>query len=121
MPKSEVKAMQITSEKIIESIEQLPIIEQEKVWHWLEEKRKPRNSGENWNERIEKFRLARRWIDENRENYLGNWVCLNGDELVAFGKDAKKVYAEAKAKGIKIPFIEQIREAETAPFWGGWD
>ena len=108
-------------EKVIESIKQLPPVEQEKVWHWLEEKRKPRPTGENWDERTEKFRRALGWIDEHRREFLGKWVCLDGDKLVSFGDDAKKVYAEAKAKGIAIPFIEQVREAETAPFWGGWD
>ena len=108
-------------EKVIESIQQLPLIEQEKVLHWLEEKRKPRPTGENWNERVEKFHLALRWIDEHRQEFLGKWVCLDGDRLVSYGEDAKKVYSEAKAEGIEIPFIEQVREEETAPFWGGWD
>ncbi len=108
-------------EKVIESIQQLPPIEQEKVLHWLEEKRKPRPTGENWNERVEKFHSAMRWIDEHRAEFLGKWVCLDGDKLISYGEDAKKVYSEAKAKGIEIPFIEQVREEETAPFWGGWD
>ena len=113
--------MQTDAEQVIESIQQLPAPEQEKVWHWLEEKRKPRKTQENWNKRIEKFHLAMRWIDEHRQAYLGKWVCLDGDKLISSGIDAKKVYAEAKSKGIKIPFIEQVCEEDTAPFWGGWD
>lgn len=108
-------------EKIIESIQQLPANEQEKVLHWLEEKRKPRRVEIDWQERNEKFHLALRWIDEHRQEFLGKWVCLDGETLVSYGEDAKKVYAEAKAKGIKIPFIEQVREKETSPYWGGWD
>ena len=109
------------AEQIIESIRQLPANEQDKVLHWLEENRKPRPAENNWDERTEKFHLAMRWIDEHRAEFLGKWVCLDGDRLISYGEDAGQVYAEAKAKGIKIPFIEQVREVETAPFWGGWD
>ena len=113
--------MQTNAENVIESIRQLPPPEQEMVWHWLDEKRKPREWRENWNGRIEKFHLAMRWIDEHRREYLGQWVCLDGDELIAHGSDARQVYTQAKEKGVRIPFIEQVREPETSPYWGGWD
>lgn len=75
----------------------------------------------DWQERNEKFQKALRWIDEYRAEYLGKWVCLDGETLIAHGADAKQVYAEAKSKGIKIPFIEQVREKEPSVYWGGWD
>ena len=75
----------------------------------------------DWKERNEKFQKALHWIDENRTEFLGKWVCLDGEILISHGDDAKQVYREAKAEGIEIPFIEQVREEESAPFWGGWD
>ena len=75
----------------------------------------------DWRERNEKFQKALHWIDENRAEFLGKWVCLDGEMLIAHGADAKQVYDEAKSKGIKIPFIEQVREKETSAYWGGWD
>ncbi len=108
-------------EQVVETIQKLSAAEQEKVLRWLEEKKRPRKSENNWDERTEKFHLAMRWIDENREKYLGKWVCLDGDKLISSGIEAKEVFAEAKAKGIKIPFIEQVRKEETSPFWGGFD
>lgn len=54
-----------------------------------------------------------KWIAENRDQYLGQWVCLDGDELVSYGEDAIKVHREAKNKGIEIPFVSQVREEET--------
>ena len=75
----------------------------------------------DWQERNEKFQKALKWIEKNRQEYLGKWVCLDGDKLIASGDDAKEVYAEAKAKGIEIPFIEQVREKELSVYWGGWD
>ncbi len=69
---------------------------------------------------MEKFELARRWLDQYRQAYLGQWVCLDGATLISNGNDARQVYREAKAKGIVIPFIEQVREEDAAPFWEGW-
>lgn len=113
--------MQTNAEQIIESIQSLPVPEREKVFHWVDEERKPQRAAENWDERTNKFKDALLWIDENRGEYLGKWVCLDGGRLVASGDDAKAVFEEARAKGIEIPFIEQVREVESAPFWGGWD
>jgi membrane protein involved in colicin uptake len=108
-------------EQVVETIQKLSAAEQERVLRWLEEKKKPQRNENNWDERTEKFHLAMRWIEENREKYLGKWVCLDGDKLISSGVDAKKVFAEAKANGTKIPFIEQIREEESSPIWGGFD
>jgi hypothetical protein len=71
-----------------------------------------------WQEIVEKFRRAMHWIDKHRAEYAGQWVCLEGDTLISHGVDAKRVYAEADAKGVPSPFVEFI-EAETLP-WGGW-
>lgn len=108
-------------EQVVATIQKLSAAEQEKILHWLEERNKPRKNGNNWEEETEKFHLAMSWIDENREKYLGKWVCLDGNKLISSGVDAKKVLAEAKAKGIEIPFIEQVRKAESSPFWEGFD
>lgn len=108
-------------QQVIKSIQQLPVNEQEQILHWLEEQRKPRRTEIDWQERNKKFQKALKWIEENRQEYLGKWVCLVGDKLIASGNDAKEVYGDAKAKGIKIPFIEQVREEESSAYWGGWD
>jgi hypothetical protein len=113
--------MSANLEKVIQSIQQLSAAEQEKVLRWLEETRKPQPVISNWQERTEKFHLALRWIDQHRQAYLGQWVCLDGETLVSNGSDARQVYKEAKAKGITIPFIQQVREEDATPFWGGWD
>ena len=55
---------------------------------------------------------------ENREKYMNEWVCLEGDELVAHGTDALEVDRRAREAGIEAPFLEHIVE-EKYPF-GGW-
>jgi hypothetical protein len=59
-------------------------------------------------------------LDENREKYLGQWVALDGDRLIASGPTAKEVYSKAKAEGVDIPFVELVSERESVPFTGGW-
>src|SRR5436305_6055087 len=108
-------------EQIIQSIQQLSAPEQEKVRQWLEERREVNEAQDDWQGRTEKFRRATSWIDSHRQEYLGQWVCLDGDNLISHGTDAKKVYTEAKDRGIKIPFVQQVREEDQSPFWGGWD
>src|SRR5829696_4874590 len=59
------------------------------------------------------------WIDAHRDEYLGQWVALQGDRLVAHGTDAKAVYDEARNLGIASPYLEQVAPKEAA-FIGGW-
>jgi hypothetical protein len=35
----------------------------------------------------------------------GHWVVLEGDEIVAHGKDAIRVVARARRKGVTVPFL----------------
>ena len=61
-----------------------------------------------------------RWLDENRRAYLGKWVALDGDKLIADGAAAKEVYQAASAASVRVPFVELVTEAETPPFCGSW-
>ncbi len=60
------------------------------------------------------------WLNENRPKYLGQWVALDGDRLIASGQTAKEVYSKAKAEGVKMPFVDLVQDEESAPFSGGW-
>ncbi len=59
------------------------------------------------------------WIEAHRDEYLGQWVALDGDRLVAHGKDAREVYLAAREKGVKAPFLEQMMPS-IEPYMGGW-
>jgi len=61
----------------------------------------------------------RAWIDAHREQYLHQWVALDGDRLLAHGLDAKQVYDEARQQGITSPYLAQVSPAGEA-FIGGW-
>jgi hypothetical protein len=61
----------------------------------------------------------RAWIEAHRDEYLDQWVALDGDRLIAHGADAKKVYDEAREQGITAPYLERVSPKLEA-FMGGW-
>ena len=61
----------------------------------------------------------RAWLEAHRDEYLGEWVALDGDRLLAHGSDARIVYEAARAKGVEAPFVERVQPKVDA-FMGGW-
>ena len=111
-----------TAEQIIENVRALPISEQERFFDLAEEEKRrvlsKKEAGKaELKDEQKRFQLAVKWLDENRQKYLGQWVCLDGDQLIAHGTDAVKLYQEAREKGIKVPFVEHIVEEKEA--YGG--
>src|SRR5687767_14872187 len=107
-------------DQIIKSIEQLPAAEQERIRQWLEDKEATNGGGHDSQAPANRSAKALRWLHENREKYIGQWVALDGDRLIASGATAKEVYSKAKAEGVQIPFVELVTEQESEPFTGGW-
>jgi hypothetical protein len=60
-----------------------------------------------------------KWLKEHRHEYMGQWVALDGDRLIAHGPNAREVYQAARETGIVSPFLEQILPTDELPF-GGW-
>jgi hypothetical protein len=60
-----------------------------------------------------------RWLKEHRHEYIGQWVALDGDQLISAGPNARQVSEAAQAAGVKVPFIAQIDPPDELPF-GGW-
>jgi len=116
--------MQTTYEQVIEAARQLSPEEIEKLGEWARQQQSAAQEANGKDaaveEEIRKYKLATRWIGEHRKEYLGQWVCLDGDVLISHGGDAVKVHAQAKAKGIKAPFLEHIVE-EPEAYLGGWE
>lgn len=106
--------------QIVKSIRQLPATEQEELRLWLEDKKS--SNGANRSRQAEAGRSEKslRWLNKNRREYMGQWVALDGDRLIANGQTAKEVYSKSKAEGVKVPFVDLVQEEETAPFSGGW-
>ncbi len=65
------------------------------------------------------FSLEHNWLKENSESYAGQYVCLDGDRLIAHGTSGREVLAVAKQAGVKVPFVTRIESSDDLPF-GGW-
>jgi len=56
------------------------------------------------------------WIAENRpylwEHHAGQWIAVQGSELVAFGDDLDAVMDEARRKGVSDPLVTGVRKKE---------
>lgn len=112
--------MQTNLEQVTNLIRALPLEDLDKVDEIISETRKAKRSkDERLQKELEDYAKAKKWIEENREKYLNQWVCLEGDRLIAHGTDGREVYRKARAAGIEIPFIKRIIE-EPEAFVGGW-
>lgn len=114
--------MQVNLEQIIEGVRALPFEDLNRLREVIDEERKHKQIDEvkraKLQEEITKFKRSEKWLAENREKYMNEWVCLEGDKLIAHGTDALEVDRRAKESGIEAPFLEHIVE-EKHPF-GGW-
>jgi hypothetical protein len=59
------------------------------------------------------------WLDANRDRYLGQWVAVEGDALVAHGTNPRQVYLDARNSGIDVPYVVKV-EQQQEPYTGGW-
>jgi uncharacterized membrane protein YcgQ (UPF0703/DUF1980 family) len=112
-----------TFTEMIEAARTLPPEDQRRLRQWLEEQERQeaeqQQRQETVRQQVEEFQKAMQWIREHRHEYMGQWVALEGDQLVSHGTDALQVHADAKAAGIEAPFLEHIVE-EKEPFYPGW-
>lgn len=59
------------------------------------------------------------WLRTHAAEYVGQWVALEGDQLVCSGPDGRKVFEAARRAGIEVPFVVQVEDPDAPPF-GGW-
>jgi hypothetical protein len=57
------------------------------------------------------------FMKTNVDQYIGQWIAIFNETLVSHGKDAKKVFFEAKEKYPKErPLLTRVPEKETMIF-----
>ncbi|MCI0489860.1 MAG: DUF5678 domain-containing protein [Blastocatellia bacterium] len=59
------------------------------------------------------------WLKAHREEYAGQYVALDGDQLVGCGLTIREAHDQARQLGIERPFLVHISSVNDAPF-GGW-
>ena len=45
----------------------------------------------------------------------GQWVVLEGEQLVAHGKNAVRVVASARRRGVTVPFVFYVEPPDVEP------
>jgi Family of unknown function (DUF5678) len=114
--------MQTNMEQVVTMIRALPLEDFSKLREVIDlEERAKREKEEKLNWRMERYKKARKWLDENSEKYLNKWVCLEGDKLIAVDDDGRTIYQKAKEAGIESPFIHHIVEEPKFFFGGGYE
>ncbi len=65
------------------------------------------------------YQPEKEWLRVHGQNYSGQWVALNGEELLSHGSDARCVRDEARAKGVQTPLMVHIPDEPNVPsaFW----
>jgi hypothetical protein len=59
------------------------------------------------------------WLIEHGKEYAGQWVALEGDQLIAHSFNADEVFAAVDASGIDRPIFTQVEDPDGLPFAGG--
>ena len=65
------------------------------------------------------FSREMEWIRQNRQSYRGQFVALNGGQLVAHGAKEREVWRAAAGTAVPNPFLAYI-ETEVEETFGGW-
>jgi Family of unknown function (DUF5678) len=109
---------QVTVENILTQITQLPSNERVRLRTLMAqeiENRKPAKT--SLDKRVPPIpapnsQAAMKWLAEHAREYVEQWVALDGERLIAHGKDSQAVYAAAKADGAYLPLVEFIEDPD---------
>ena len=125
---------ELTVENLFHQIVQLPPQQQSELWQMLEPLMKAapvknglrsqtassKNGVKNGTapkQKLEPIHTPDRsremqWLHDHSREYIGQWVALDGDRLIAHGPDAKAVYAAARADGAYLPLVDSIEDPD---------
>ena len=114
--------MQKNIEQVTSIIYAMPLEDLDKLSAVIDEaKQAKRDKKEKASWRLERYKKARKWLDEHEAAYMNKWVCLEGDQLIAVDDDGRTVYQTAVEAGIESPFIHHIVEEPKFFYGGGYE
>jgi hypothetical protein len=107
-------------EQVLEVAKALPVMDKRRLQYWLMEDERAQSYARDNGETKLPYPRERemRWFaaEQNRAKYGGQWVALDGDQLLSHGENLRQVYAEAKAKGVESPFTGYVDPLDAPPF-----
>jgi len=123
-----------TLEQIIEEARRLTVEEQRRLRAALESldssgEAQPSNQEQspqkppslhvnNGNDEIRRLRME--WLKTHREEYGGQYVALDGDQLLAVGSNYRIAREKALAAGKPNAFVTYLSKADEVAEMGGW-
>lgn len=66
---------------------------------------------------MNKHAIEYAWIAARRDEYMGKWIALDGEKLLASGATAREVYAAVHGHQ-PTPLVMLVHSDE--PFFAGW-
>ena len=106
---------EVTLKSVLEQVKQLPVSEQQQLREFLPRppvampEFKPHSIPPGRRVKLVEPQKDRTrelaWLAQHQAEYAGQWVAIEGDELIAHGDDLIKVSTEAKDKGISNPLF----------------
>ncbi|MGH9843185.1 MAG: DUF5678 domain-containing protein [Blastocatellia bacterium] len=109
----------ITVENILELVNQLPSFERDRLIVELTKERqsKPetfRSKIISVSDSYDDRKLEYEWLAKHRREYVGQWIALKGDQLVAHGPNAKEVFTKADDQGIHDAMVLLVTAPDTS-------
>ena len=98
-------------DKIKEQTAALSNQEKSALANYLLNQTKEANPKGNGNEETQRRQLE--WLKANREKYAGQYVALDGENLVGHGATMKEAKEQAKQNGAENPFLIRVFFEET--------
>ena len=112
----------ITAESVLHLIDQMPATEKLKLKQLLEQRTTTQSEATNGAavkpskplspKPIPDSTREMRWIADHQREYIGQWVALDGDRLIAASTNHQEVSAAADADGAYLPMFAYIDDPD---------
>jgi hypothetical protein len=109
---------QITVDNILSQITQLPPSEQIRLRQLMdqqEQRQKPAKA--SLDKRVPPKSVPDRtselqWILKHAREYIGQWIAIDGDRVIAHSPNAQEVFAAVEADGADLPLIHFVEDPD---------
>ncbi len=112
----------VTVESILSQVNQLPPSDRERLIEMLSEESeakpelppsRPVAPAIGVGDRTAEYK----WLAKHRREYIGQWIALKGDQLIAHSHNAKEMFAQVDASGMEMPLVLYVEDPDV-PFIG---
>lgn len=115
---------QLTYEQIAGVVQRLPLLDRKRLLKLLLSQT-DLTVGQNGEDAVAvstQGRLAQdpnlRWLEEHRQEYIGQWVALHDGQLIAHSFDGEALVEPVRKSGVRSPLIVFVEPPDTELFVG---